>query len=48
MKKQIVLGGGCFWGVEAYYDRLKGVIETEAGYSQGHLKNPTYEQVSFW
>lgn len=45
MKKRIVLAGGCFWGVEAYYQRLKGVIDTNVGYANGNIENPTYEQV---
>lgn len=45
MKKRIVLAGGCFWGVEAYYQRLKGIIKTEVGYANGNIENPTYEQV---
>lgn len=45
MEKRIVLAGGCFWGVEAYYQRLKGIIKTEVGYANGNIKNPTYEQV---
>lgn len=43
--KQIVVAGGCFWGVEEYYRRLKGIENTKVGYAQGHLLNPTYEQV---
>lgn len=41
--KRIVLAGGCFWGVEAYYKRLKGVIKTNVGYANGNISNPTYE-----
>ncbi|EGO3114405.1 peptide-methionine (S)-S-oxide reductase MsrA [Campylobacter jejuni] len=40
--KNIVLGGGCFWCVEAVFERLKGVIDTEVGYSGGN-PNPSYE-----
>lgn len=41
----IVVGGGCFWCVEAVFQRLDGVVKVESGYSGGHVKNPTYEQV---
>ncbi len=40
-----VLGGGCFWCLEAVYDELKGVISVESGYMGGHVINPTYKQV---
>ncbi|ELZ2646912.1 peptide-methionine (S)-S-oxide reductase MsrA, partial [Campylobacter jejuni] len=42
--KNIVLGGGCFWCVKAIFERLKGVIDTEVGYSRGN-PNPSYESV---
>jgi peptide-methionine (S)-S-oxide reductase len=38
--------GGCFWCMEAPYDKLPGVISTTSGYMGGTVKNPTYEQVS--
>lgn len=38
-------GAGCFWGVQASFEALEGVIETTAGYAGGHTDNPTYEQV---
>jgi peptide-methionine (S)-S-oxide reductase len=43
--KSIVLAGGCFWGVEAYFDQLKGVVETSVGYVDGNKKNPSYDEV---
>lgn len=43
--KKIVIAGGCFWGVEEYYRRLKGVGETRVGYAQGLLENPSYQEV---
>lgn len=43
--KRIVLAGGCFWGVEAYYKRLKGILDTNVGYVNGNIKNPTYEDL---
>lgn len=43
--KEIVLAGGCFWGVEEYISRINGVVDTEVGYANGRRKNPSYEQV---
>ena len=46
MAKEIaILGGGCFWCLEAVYDQLKGVSEVESGYAGGHVENPTYREV---
>jgi peptide-methionine (S)-S-oxide reductase len=39
------LAGGCFWCLEAVYDRMKGVESVESGYMGGHTRNPTYEEV---
>ena len=43
--KRIVLGGGCFWGMEAYFKRFDGVVKTEVGYANGHSVDPTYKAV---
>jgi len=40
-----VLGGGCFWCLEAVYDQLKGVRSAESGYAGGKSPNPSYEDV---
>jgi peptide-methionine (S)-S-oxide reductase len=41
-----VFAGGCFWGVEAVYDHVKGVKRAISGYAGGNVANPSYEQVS--
>ena len=38
--------GGCFWGVEHYMEQMPGVVSVESGYMGGHVKSPTYEQVT--
>ena len=43
--KEIILAGGCFWGVEAYFQRLNGIIKTVVGYTDGVTDNPTYKEV---
>lgn len=43
--KEIYLAGGCFWGVEEYFSRIEGVVDTDVGYANGRRENPTYEQV---
>jgi peptide-methionine (S)-S-oxide reductase len=40
-----VLGGGCFWCLEAVYQEVDGVFSVESGYSGGHVPDPSYEQV---
>ena len=39
------LGGGCFWCVEAVYQRVEGVLSVKPGYAGGHVKNPTYKEI---
>ncbi len=41
-----ILAGGCFWCIEADYEKLEGVVDVVSGYSGGHIKDPTYKQVS--
>lgn len=44
--EKIVLGGGCFWCVEAVYENLDGVEKVVSGYAGGNVSNPSYEEVS--
>lgn len=44
--EKATFAGGCFWCMEAPFDQLPGVISVTSGYSGGHKKNPTYEEVS--
>lgn len=39
------LGGGCFWCVEAVFQRVEGVTSVKPGYAGGHVKNPTYNEI---
>ena len=41
----IYLAGGCFWGLQKFFDQFEGVISTEVGYANGPEKAPTYEEV---
>ncbi|MGE4071880.1 MAG: peptide-methionine (S)-S-oxide reductase MsrA [Lysobacterales bacterium] len=45
-RQSIVLGGGCFWCLEAVYEEVKGVDEAVSGYAGGHVDNPSYRQVT--
>lgn len=42
---EIYFAGGCFWGVEEYFSRIPGVVDTEAGYANSNISNPGYKQV---
>jgi peptide-methionine (S)-S-oxide reductase len=43
--EKATLGGGCFWCVEAVYERLPGILSVTSGYAGGQTENPTYEQI---
>ena len=45
MMSNVIVGGGCFWCVEAILQRVKGVQKVESGYAGGHTQNPTYKEV---
>jgi len=45
MMSTLILGAGCFWGVEVLFEEMPGVSSVISGYSGGHVANPTYEQV---
>ena len=45
-KETAVVAGGCFWGIQAVFQHVKGVVSATSGYSGGTVKNPDYEQVS--
>ena len=42
---KILIGAGCFWGIEEYFRKIKGVVDTKVGYSGGYTVNPSYEEV---
>lgn len=43
--EKAIFAAGCFWGVQDAFDQVKGVKKTLAGYTGGHSRNPTYEEV---
>lgn len=45
MTKDIYLAGGCFWGAEHFFKQIRGVVDTEVGFANGHTQNPTYKEV---
>lgn len=45
MTETAILGGGCFWCLEAVFDRLQGVVSVTSGYAGGHVPDPSYRQV---
>ena len=46
-QKTAIFAGGCFWCVEADFDKVDGVISTVSGYTGGTTENPTYKQVTY-
>ena len=43
--REIYLAGGCFWGTEAFMQRINGVIDAQSGYANGSTENPSYQDV---
>lgn len=44
--KEIYIAGGCFWGVQAYFNLVKGIDFTQVGYANGNIENPKYEDLT--
>ncbi len=44
--QKALFAAGCFWGVQYYFDQIPGVLRTIVGYTGGHTKNPTYDDVA--
>ena len=47
MISKLILGAGCFWGVEVLFEEMSGVKKVISGYAGGHTENPTYESVCY-
>ena len=45
--RKIYLAGGCFWGVEAYFERIPGIVDAVSGYANGNTVNPSYQDVIY-
>ncbi len=45
MRETITLGGGCFWCTEAVFVQVKGILDVQSGYTNGHIQQPSYEEV---
>src|SRR3954469_14175065 len=45
-EQRAVFAGGCFWGTQAVFERLKGVVKTTVGYAGGSSQTATYDQVT--
>ena len=44
-QNKLILGGGCFWCIEAIFLQIKGVVEVTSGYAGGSVKDPSYQQI---
>ena len=45
-REKALFAAGCFWGVQYYFDQVPGVVKTTAGYTGGHTKNPSYDDIA--